>query len=129
MKIILLTILLLLALSVSGQTKVAETGDDCLKDHETNWDFFTSIRFVPNIKIINLDRENNLVYFKFEERKGLHLVSFKLVRQGIYPPNFYANLGVLLRIAFCDKHKMVWVIEYIEEPKPKRKSTAAAGPG
>lgn len=119
MKKIFLFVLILFCLAINfpAQTKVAETGSDCLRDHETVWDFFMAQRIAPMIRIITVDRETNLLYYRFEEKKQIMLGSLKLVKEGHYEKNFYADSEGYYRIIFCFKHMVVWIIEKIERKK------------
>lgn len=127
MKIVILPILiLLLSFSIFPQEKetpkLAETGADCLKAHGTNWDFYNSIRFVPFIKVLTTDREMNLIYFRYEDKKLVFLGSLKMIPEGTYPANFEVNLDQMYVFIFCEKHLVLWKVEkFVETKKPKNK--------
>lgn len=91
------------------------TWKECYKSHPTEWDFWQSQRVVPYLKIITIDREAKLVYFKFEERKQVMLGSLKLIPDGVYYPNFESNFNDYFLFVYCQKHLVLLRIEKMEK--------------
>lgn len=106
------TLLLILILSISAFAQDSE----CLSKHDSPKEFYDSMRILP-AKIISIDRENNLLFWRFEDRKAIYLGSFKLIKEGKYEPNFYADNDSLFVFMWCQKHLVVWQIVKVEKKK------------
>ena len=101
----------------NAQDKQAETGKDCIKGHATIKEFYDALRILP-AKVTSVDHEHKLVYFKFEEKSQIHLGSFRMIPEGSYEPNFYANTDQTFVFLWCSTHYALWqVVKF----SPKKK--------
>jgi len=84
---------------------------DCNNDHQTDYDYYNNIRFLP-VTILSVDKDKQILYWKFESKKELLLGSIALTPKGKYDDlTKEANYGLF----YCQKHQLALIIEIIRK--------------
>jgi len=98
-------LLLFGALSFAGQ----EAAKDCNNDHGTDYEFYSNVRFLP-ITILSVDKDKQILYWKFESKKELILGSVSLTPKGKYDD---LTKKTKYGLFYCQKHQLALLIEII----------------